>query len=177
MNNPKTRQQWVYDLLKKEPTISYTDCYAKYSPVFAKTRKTFDGDWNKATERFKAYQKKANEAKELASIEAEKEAVKNGLKSRTDRILYLQNEIERMEAQLRGDVKVTFVIGNGIKSSHVGEVFVLPIQIQNELRREIRAHSSEISKLEGDYAAEKKDVMLKGSISPDKWLQQMSDDE
>lgn len=155
MNNPKTRQQWIYEVLKKEPTISYTDCYAKYSPVFAKTRKTFDGDWNKANVRFVAYQKKANAAKEVASIEREKDAVKQGLKSKLERVMFLQNEVEVMEKQLRGELTYTWNNYGKIMNSHSGGKFVLPIQTQNELRKLIQSYNSEISKIEGDYAPSK----------------------
>ena len=87
---------------------------------------------------------------------------KKGLKSRTDRIMQLQNEIEHMESQLRGDVEFTFIVGNSIKTSHTSGVFILPVQVQNEIRREIRAHNSEISRLEGDYAATKSDLTTNG---------------
>ena len=162
MNNPKTRQQWIYELLKKYPTSSYTDIWRKYGLKWRKKENTFKSDWKVAKVKHTEYQNKANEAKEAASIEAEKDAAKNGLKSRIDRIMQLQNEIEHMESQLRGDVEFTFIVGNSIKTSHTSGVFILPVQVQNEIRREIRAHNSEISRLEGDYAATKSDLTTNG---------------
>lgn len=153
-NNPKNRQQWIFDLLKVE-SLSYGDCYSKYSPIFSKTERTFNEDWKKATARLSEYQNKANKAKEIASISEEVNAIKSGLKSKIERAMFLQNEIEVMEKQLRGDVHFTFKIGNKINKSHTGDVFMLPIDEQNKIRQVIKEYQIEISKMEGDYAPTK----------------------
>lgn len=84
MNNPKTRQQWILDLLKGEPTLSYVDCFAKYSQNFAKTRRTFDKDWKKAQEQLKEYQDAINKAKLEESIKQEIKAVKRDILNKLD---------------------------------------------------------------------------------------------
>jgi hypothetical protein len=106
--------------------------------------------------------KEAQERRNLAEKTANdtlvaetKEAVKQGLKSKLDRVMFYQNEIDKMEAQLRGGVEFTFMQGSAIKKSHSNGDFMLPVQIQNELRKTIHAYQTEISKIEGDYAATK----------------------
>jgi hypothetical protein len=84
-----------------------------------------------------------------------KEAVKQGLKTRIERAMFYQCEIEKMDAQLRGEVEFTFMQGSAIKKSHSNGEFMLPVQIQNELRKTIQAYQIEISKMEGDYAPSK----------------------
>lgn len=109
--------------------------------------------------------------------ENDKEAAKNGLKSKTERVMFYQNEIERMEAQLKGEVKFNFILGLSIKASHTGDVFMLPIQVQNEIRRTIQSYQSEISKLEGDYAAAKSEVSINTPLSDsqvDKIIEELS---
>ena len=81
-----------------------------------------------------------------------KEALKSGLKSKIERVLFYQNEIEIMEKQLKGEVEFTFKVGNKINKSHNSGVFMLPIDEQNKIRQVIKDYQSEISKMEGDYA-------------------------
>lgn len=84
MNNPKVRQQWIYDLLKGKPNIRYSDCFGKYSVKFGKTERTFDKDWKKATQLIKEYHQKANKAKEEESIRIEKQAVRRDILSKLE---------------------------------------------------------------------------------------------
>lgn len=106
--------------------------------------------------------KEAQERRNLAAktandtlIAETKDAVKQGLKTKFDRLMFYQNEIERMEAQLRGEVEFTFMQGSTIKKSHSNGEFMLPIQIQNEIRKTIKEYTIEISKIESDYAPSK----------------------
>ena len=96
------------------------------------------------------------------------QAIKSGLKSKLDRQLFYQNEIQVMESQLRGDVKFTFKLGNSIKNSHAinkegKEIFLLPIEVQNDLRTTIKSYLAEISKMEGEYASVKQEITIKKS--------------
>ncbi|MBS9780143.1 MAG: hypothetical protein KGV51_05890 [Moraxellaceae bacterium] len=79
MNNPKTRQQWIYDLLAKQPTLSYAPVFANYKKKWAKSKTTFDKDWKKAQERFKDFQQKINDEKLKQQIKLEKQAVKRDI--------------------------------------------------------------------------------------------------
>lgn len=151
LNNPKSRQQWIFDLLKSEMNLTYTDVFGKYSEIFGRSDKTFDKDWKKANNTINAYRIKANKAKEAASIKSEVEAVKKGLKSKLDRVMFYQDQIEVMEKQLSGELEFYFIVGNKALTSHPNGVFKLPIEKQNDIRKQIKEYQMEISRIEGDY--------------------------
>lgn len=162
-DNPKQRQQWILDLLKKDATLSYNDCFTKHSQKFTKSRVTFTKDWNVAIERVKGYQEKVKNRKEEASITIEVEALKSGLKLKIDRLMFYQNQIDIMERQLLGIEKTFFIVGNKpvVNPNSKGE-YILPIEKQNEIRKQIQSYQSEISKIEGDYASIKNDLTTNG---------------
>lgn len=87
-----------------------------------------------------------------------KESLKQGLKSKIERVLYYQNEIERCVKQLNGDLPFTYIVLSKIYNSHTNGKYSVPIQIQNDLRQQIKSFQTEISKIEGDYAATKNEL-------------------
>lgn len=155
---PKQRQDWIFDLLKQEPTLNYTQCYAKYSLIYAKSKKTFDNDWNNASAAFKEYQIKANKAKEAVSIQSEVEAVKKGLKTKNERLAILQTQIEKSINELEDDLTTDIYYFKGEPTE-----FERPLTVaeKSKLRQVIKELQSEISKIEGDYAAVKSEVNAK----------------
>ncbi len=84
MNNPKSRQQWIYDLLISEPTLSYMEGCRKYAVKYRKSESTFKKDWKQAQARLKEYQKTINDEKLKESIKQEKQAVKRNILSKHD---------------------------------------------------------------------------------------------
>lgn len=104
MNNPKSRQQWLLDELKSNPSTSYVEMFAKYSQEFAKSSKTFDKDWLKANEQLKSYQDLINKARLEQSIETEKEAVKRDILSKQEAMEILTT-IARSEKEKSIDKK------------------------------------------------------------------------
>lgn len=158
-NTPAYRQQWILDLLKSEPNVSYVDMWAKYGQKWAKGKTTFDKDWKQAQEDLKEYQKKAQREKERVSIEIEKEAVKKGLKTKIDRLLVLQRQVDKIQQELDlgccDDIKI--VKGEPKKINRP----LLPLE-KSAMRRTIKELQSEISKIEGDYAPNKQEVDMKG---------------
>lgn len=163
-NAPKNRRQWILDLLKTEPNLSYSECFTKYSLIFTKTKRTFATDWKKAKEQFQTYQKKANEAKERVSIELEKEAVKQGLKTKLDRLMILQNQVEDILKRLEKGThpQETFKDGKVLKFER--ELTPSEITAYNRTIKELQA---EISKIEGDYASDKLDVFIEQPLFGD----------
>ena len=155
-NNPKYRQQCILDLLKSDNTLSYTDCFTKYSLIFTKSKRTFAKDWKIANTSVKDYRIKTNNAKEKASIKIEVEAVKKGLKSKFERLMFYQDQIEVMEDQLTGQLEFYFLVGNKPLTSHPNGKFKLPIEKQNDIRKQIKEYQTEISRIEGDYEKDNK---------------------
>lgn len=151
-NTPKERQQWIQDELKINPVLSFTECWGKFRGVWGRNENTFTTDWNKAIVIHKEYQKKLNEAKDTVSIESSLELIKNGLKSKSERLLILQTQINNSIEELESNIATDVYISNG-------EQFTTkrPLKIQEKamLRKIIKELQSEISKIEGDYAPTK----------------------
>ena len=88
--------------------------------------------------------------------------VKNGLRSRLDRMLFYQKEVDALTEMLEGKKEFTFVLNGRMVRSHQNEKFVCPVQVLNEIRKQIKDYQTEISRAEGDYAPIKTDVTTDG---------------
>jgi len=174
-NNPKNRQKWIFDLLKVEG-LTYGECFSKYFVEFSKSEVTFNKDWLKVSALASAYQERVNKAKEDVIIGHEIKALKNGLKTKNQRLLFYQNQIDLMEKQLTGDIKTYFIVNNKpvINPNSKGE-YILPLEKQNEIRKQIKDYQTEISKIEGDYAATKSEVKDTTELSPEKRTQMIKE--
>ena len=153
-NTPKERKQWIQDELKLNPVISYTEMFAKYLPMFAKSKVTFDKDWKRAVLVHNEYQNKLNNAKDELSIDSELQSVKSGLKSKSERLMILQKQVDNCGNELE--------LGTVIEKKYSYDEkeyvdFERPLSIMERtyLRKTIRELQSEISKIEGDYASSK----------------------
>jgi sulfate adenylyltransferase subunit 1 (EFTu-like GTPase family) len=142
MNNPSTRQEWILEQLTERPTLSYRECFGRYSVNFGKTERTFDRDWNNATDRHRERQQAINAAKEVAIIKEEVKAAKNGLKSKHERLMILQDQVDATLVDLQDDE--------------------LEYRDKVSLRRVLKELQAEISKIEGDYPAIKTDITSNG---------------
>lgn len=161
MNNPETRQQWIVDLLKSEPTLSYMDMFSKYSVNFSKTERTFAKDWKKATEEFQAYQKKISDKviEETTSIEIEER--KKAISTKIDRLAGLEKQIKRLEDFLAKGKTLAYTFSQGVYTSQERDLTALEVAKIESTIKDIRA---EISKIEGDYAPTKQEVENKGNV-------------
>jgi sulfate adenylyltransferase subunit 1 (EFTu-like GTPase family) len=146
MNNPATRQAWILEQLTERPTLSYVEVLADYRQKWAKSKATFDKDWNKATEQHKQRQQAINKAKEEAIISEEVKAAKNGLKSKYDRLMILQGQVDATLTDLED------------RDLSKGEKVLL--------RRVLRELQAEISRIQGDYAPSKLETTNKVEFSP-----------
>jgi sulfate adenylyltransferase subunit 1 (EFTu-like GTPase family) len=147
MNNPATRQEWILEQLTERPTLSYRECFGKYSVNFGKTERTFDRDWNNATERHTERQQAINAAKEVAIIKEEVKAAKNGLKSKHERLMILQDQVDATLVDLQDEL--------------------LEYRDKVALRKVLRELQAEVSKIEGDYAPAKTEVSTTLANKPD----------
>lgn len=160
-NNPQNRQAWILEELKKSPLLSYGDMFAKYSLNFAKTKRTFDKDWKQAKEELQIYQNKIQTEKEKVSIEIEKEAVKQGLKTKIDRLFILQNQVEDILERLKNGKHTQEVYRDGKVSKY--ERFLTPKEVAG-YNKTLKELQSEISKMEGDYAVIQQEMEIKSNI-------------
>ena len=149
MNNPKTRQEWIYNELINEPNTAFVPLFSVYFEKFSKSEVTFSKDWNKANDLFNKYQKEVNKAKVNASIKEEVKAVKIGLKTKIERLLILQKLIDECLEQLTTkQCNDTIVLD--------GEIIpfkrLMNQRELNDTRKTLNELQKEISKIEGDYA-------------------------
>ena len=160
MNNPCQRQEWIFEQLESSAGLTYEECFTNYSLNFTKTKRTFAKDWNKATLRYKALQQAKEKAIADTMVGEAVQAAQNGLKSKYERMARLQVEIERMEGELESG-KTIETVERGGKAIQ----FERPLTVteRNLTRRTMQAFHSEISKMAGEYAAEKKEHS--GSLS------------
>lgn len=148
MTQPEQRQEWIFELLKLEG-LTYSVVFGQYSEKYGLSEKTFDKDWLKANGRFKIYQLSVNKAKDEVSIQSEITTLKMGLKSKQERLLEYQNEINSLQKRIDKNEDYKYLIANGVIQKVVCEIDLKTVAI---LHRAIKDLRSEISKIEGDYA-------------------------
>jgi len=151
---PKPSKQIIIDAIVKEIEQGTTRAkvIAKYCKKLQKSERTIDSYWKIANIQQGTRQEKASKAADAVYIETKVDAVKTGLKSKLEKQVELQNEITLIDQQIKGEVQFTFVVGNKVNKSHNGDIFMLPVQIQNELRARKLQYYAELNKMEGDYA-------------------------
>lgn len=158
MNTPQDRQDWILNELSINGRTSYNECFTKYLQAFTNlSRQTFSKDWKIATQRHR----ELSEIKERAITEAMVgEAVKaaqNGLKSKYERMASLEAHIERMEGEL-ADGEVMETKFDGKSGRPLQYTRKMTVSEATQIRRTIAVYHVELSKMQGDYAAEKIDI-------------------
>ena len=159
-NKPQYRQEWIFELLKLEG-LSYGEIFSKFSVKFSKTERTFNEDWKVANERYKLYQFDVNKAKKEVSIAYEVETLKQGLKSKFERTLNLQNQIEYLQKTRDENITTDVIVVSG-KVQNVNRK--LSIQEKVLIIREIKGLSALIGTNQGDPAP--KEIKILEPIEP-----------
>ncbi len=126
--------------------------------------RTFDRYWKKAQELHFINQQAINELKEKEYTANELNAVKTQIKTKNERLLILQNSINEIQDKLAGNVFFAFKLGNTLKNGVVSGKCVAPIEVQLEMLSQIQKLQSEISKIEGDYAAVKNEHEVNAKV-------------
>lgn len=122
-------------------------------------------------------QKKINEVIITGAVEA----VERGLKSKTDRVLILQDQVEEILRDLEAETYTAVVPVKhpvtGVTSMEEAEMIMTPMQ-KAYLRKTLKELQAEISRIEGDYAATQVSVqhsfysyLQQASIVPSNQLQ------
>ncbi len=93
MEKPQVRQDYLFDVLRSEPSLSFGTGFSRYLVKFGNlSQVTFNKDWKKAQARLKEYRQTLNAEKLRESIKHEKEAVKRKILDKLD-ALELLSEI------------------------------------------------------------------------------------
>lgn len=156
-NKPINRQQWIFDLLQVENS-TFGEMFGKYVEMFGSISEvTFTKDWKKSNQKYKDYQLKLNNAKDKVIIANEISTLKNGLKSKTERLLTLQNRLNKLEQILDDGMTQQLLVIKELPYEQDRKLTVTEIV---NLSKAVKELQSEISKIEGDYILEVKTNVL-----------------
>ncbi|HBW79658.1 MAG TPA: hypothetical protein DEF78_04485 [Sphingobacterium sp.] len=151
-------------LVELDKGTTYTECLDLIGPKWSLSSTTFKRYWKEANTLHSArIQEVQSELKE-ERVEIEKERLKADLKTKNERVMILQSQIDDIITELE-DGYCYDVNGRGKPYKR----HLLPSE-KTGMRKSIKDLQSEISKIEGDYAALKQDLNVNGSISPENWL-------
>lgn len=121
----------------------------KYGKKWEISRTSIDRLLEKAKPEAERLRNLATETANDTIISETKEAVRNGLKSKNDMLLYYQREINIMQKQLTGKVPFTWLNQAKIMQSHNDSKFMLPVEKQNAIREMIDCYQLRLAKLQG----------------------------
>lgn len=116
------------------------------------SQRTFDRHWKTANEQQKERQDKASRAADKVYIETKVEAVKTALKSKLEKQLHIQDQIDAIQSDIDRGILEDYVIVGG-KLQVVNKV--MNAETKAYLRKTIRELYAELNKMEGDYAPAK----------------------
>lgn len=141
--------------------VTFTDVSLPFFTKFNLSKPTFSKYWKIANEIYSKYieerQTKVNEANTQQTISD----VSNGLKSKSERLMNLQRQADDIQRML--DSNITPDIVKSPKQLEWTEIERKLTYIERaQLMKALRELQSEISKIEGDYAATKMDHTTKG---------------
>jgi len=137
--------------------VDAKDIISEFCSKFHKTERTFWTKWKLAQSEYQILIEKRNKQIDNITTQQTINDVSNGLKTKSERLLNLQKQIENLETELRNNVM-------HVHAFSMGEM-VIGTREMNSLEKAkiadtIKGLQSEISKIEGDYAPTKQDVKL-----------------
>lgn len=135
--------------------MGFSEMLSKYSQKWSKGKETFRKDWNLTTSKFAEYQNKLNAAKEQISIEEDLKPLKNGLKTKNERLIILQKLVDDCLKDLAEGKTDDTYFDKGKPKPHRRKMTNMEY---NQTRRTLKDLQAEISKIEGDYAPAKSEV-------------------
>ena len=124
----------------------------KFGKKWSISKSAFDRHLKKAKVIAKELSEKANKAASDTLVSETVEAVRQGLKSKFERVMILQNQCEKIEQELEANVSTDYVLVSGKLQKVVKEISVTD---RAYLRKTLKDLQAEISKIEGDYAPTK----------------------
>lgn len=152
MNNPKTRQAWIHGELLTLPNQSYSEVFRNYSVKFSKSEKTFSKDWKAANVVIQKYRETLEKEKQSICLKEDVKLFKEGLKTKSERLLIYQKQINDIQAELELGTVREYKSNMGEPTELTRDL--LPIE-KSSMRKTLKDLQAEISKIEGDYAPTK----------------------
>lgn len=115
MTTKEARIKWIFEKMVASPLLSSGDLFTLYLKGNKRiTERTFQQYLKEARKEFESYQKKVQKEKESVSIEAEKEAIKKGLKTKIERLLILQNQVDKIIREIENGYWTDEIVLDGV---------------------------------------------------------------
>ena len=164
MQNKQNKQIYIDFILDCfiKGLVERGEVMATFGKEWQKPTRTFDRYYKTAKEQFRTYQDSINNAKLDQSIKSEKQAVKNGLKTKFDRLMILQNQVDTCLDQLTSRQCDDFYFKDFKPMLYKRNMNQREL---NDTRKTLNILQVEISKIEGDYAVLKSEVKTEGTIT------------
>ena len=149
MTKTKAYVDFILTELRKG-NVQWSNNVGLFMGKYGVTEETFRKYWNIANETFKIEQDEIINRKSIEYKSNEIEAFKTQIRSKTERLISYQVQIEHIEKELvTGKTKELISFKDG-KAQMVDRD--LTVFEKNSLRKTLKELQAEISKIEGDYA-------------------------
>ena len=125
---------------------------AKVGKKWQLSERTFDRVWKIAQERHIETQSNIQSKLNDTLLDEKEGSLKSGLKSKLDRLLELQKQVEELNKELETNIMIVHTFSDGEIVTGMRPMNSIEKASINKTIKEIRA---EISKIEGDYAPTK----------------------
>ena len=142
----------------RKGNVIYSKLLKVFLSKFKCSEPTFVTYWKKANALYLEERNKTNEKKERELEKHELKEIVNIVKTKKERLLLLQTQINDLIEIIEGKKNVTYIINNKVANSIQNDKLVLPIQVILLIQKNIKDLQVEISKIEGDYAPQKLNV-------------------
>lgn len=158
--------QVIYILDKlNSGTIDPKNIVSEFCSTFQKTERTFWNKWKIAQKEFQTMLSEREKLKSKAILSNDAKNLSNGLKSKSERLMNLQRQADDIQRML--DSNITPDIVKSPKQLEWTEIERKLTYIERaQLMKALRELQSEISKIEGDYAATKQEHKHEVSEKP-----------
>lgn len=144
------KENIVSDILNElSKGTTYTECIKVILAKFSLSSPTFDKYWKEANERHSETQQAAQKAIHEQTISTMTEAAKSGLKSKIERTLEKQKDIQLLRDSVESGITDDYYIADGQYITYQRPLTILEKATILKRASEIE---SEISKIEADYA-------------------------
>lgn len=157
------KQNIINDILiELEKGVGYKECFGLIRIKTDIVRSTFSNYWKEANEQYKIRLESINKELLIQSTEEQKERLKSGLKSKTERLMILQNLIDTCLEQLTTKECDDVYFQEGCPIAYKRQMNQREL---NDTRKTLNTLQIEISKIQGDYAPTKTEIEV-NTIEP-----------
>jgi hypothetical protein len=147
----------------RKGNIKFTDVALLFYTKFNLSKPTFAKYWKKANELHNNFIQKRETKLNEATIQGEVLTLSNGLKSKSERLINLQNQVNEINGMLESGISPDTIIDTKTLTAVDIERKITYIE-RSQLMKALRDLQSEISKIEGDYAPTKQQNENSGFI-------------